>query len=170
MTNGGRPDRRVVSPAEPRGNVVGRLEDLRAPGTTPLPVYRWGAAGDPRDTEAGPDPYTMAFPPVGHELLVGPKGFAIVVKGESMARRRIHDGDYVWVNPERPPRLGGIVLAGCRSKDGTDHGMVIKLWNRDRFGEALFSDGEIDRLDVECDEFTIIGPVVLIQPQPLLPG
>jgi hypothetical protein len=47
--------------------------------------------------------------------------------------------------------------AGYRSRPG--------VWATDRFGTALFSDGEDDRMDVECDEFTLIGPVVWIQPK-----
>jgi SOS-response transcriptional repressor LexA len=165
MTNGGRPDRRVVPPAEPHGNVVGRLEELRPSWAKPLPVYRWGSCGDPRDTEAGPDPDHLEYAPVGKDSLIGPRGFGVEVKGDSMSRRGISDGDTVWVNPDTPPRAGRTVLANCRSKDGTDHGMVVKVWATDRFGTALFSDGEDDRMDVECDEFTLIGPVVWIQPK-----
>ncbi len=169
------PQSGASSPAAPRSgvpddptrtfaNVVGRLEDLRPPGSRPLPVYRWGACGDPRDHMSAPDPDHLDYSPVGRESLVGPNGFAVLVKGESMANRSIHDGDTVWVNPDLPPRTGRPVLVRCWSDEDQEVGMVIKLF-KNVPGERLVSDGEgaEGRAPLLCARYDIIGPVVWIE-------
>ena len=57
-------------------NVLGRLEQVRAPGAVLLPVFRWGSCGDPRDRESPPDPDHLEYPPPGRETLIGPSGLA----------------------------------------------------------------------------------------------
>src|SRR5882762_7627847 len=105
----------IGAPADaPNGsvnNVLGGIEQLRPSGARPLPVFRWGSCGDPRDRESPPDPDHLEYPPAGRDTLIGPNGFGVVVKGESMAGRGIYDGDIVWVNPERAYQLGKVVLA-----------------------------------------------------------
>src|SRR5204862_2775010 len=93
------------------GNVLGGLEQVRPAGARPLPVFRWGACGDPRDQESPPDPDHLEYPPPGRETLIGPSGFGVVVKGDSMAARGFHDGDLVWVNPYRSYSVGYVLLA-----------------------------------------------------------
>src|SRR5437879_2797581 len=108
------PDRSPGAPSLPTiriANVLGGLDQLRPAGARPLPVFRWGACGDPRDQESPPDPDHLEYPPPGRETLIGPNGFGVVVKGDSMAGRGIYDGDVVWVNPERPYAVGKVVLA-----------------------------------------------------------
>src|SRR5260370_16042845 len=92
-------------------NVVGGLDQLRPAGSRPLPVFRWGSCGDPRDRESPPDPDHLEYPPAGRDTLIGLNGFGVLVKGESMAGRGIYDRDIVWVNPERPYQLRKVVLA-----------------------------------------------------------
>jgi SOS-response transcriptional repressor LexA len=140
-------------------NVLGALDLVRAPGARPLPVFRWGSCGDPRDRESPPDPDHLEYPPPGRETLIGPNGFGVVVKGESMAGRGIFDGDTVWVNPERPYQLGKIVLALVTDAQG-DSGMVVKTYARSDVGECLMSESAQGRSPVVCYEFKIIGPVV----------
>ncbi len=153
-----------LSPSEAFTNVVGRLEDLHPPSSRPVPVYRWGSCGDPRDRMSAPDPDHLEYPPVGRETLVGPNGFAVLVKGESMSRRNIYDGDVVWINPDLPPRTGRPVLVRCWSQDGQEVGMVVKLY-KNVPGERLVSDGEgaEGRAPLLCARYEIVGPVVWIE-------
>src|SRR5919204_4052836 len=127
-----RPSAQTATPL----NVTGLLEALRAREAHPLPVYRWGTCGDPRDHESPPDPDRLEFPPLGRHMLIGPRGFGVEVRGESMSRRAIHDGDVVWVNPDRPYRVGGVVLALAEGGNG-ESGMVVKTILRDTAGERL---------------------------------
>ncbi|MBV9546258.1 MAG: hypothetical protein JOY61_17955, partial [Chloroflexi bacterium] len=141
-------------------NVLGAIDQVRAPSARPLPVFRWGSCGDPRDRESPPDPDRLEFPPPGREMLIGPNGFGVVVKGESMAGRGIHEGDVVWVNPDRPRQLGKVVLALVSDENGAA-GMVVKTYAKTEVGDCLLSEpvpGE--RSPVVCQEFNVIGPVV----------
>jgi SOS-response transcriptional repressor LexA len=152
----------ATSPApEPieTANVLGGVEQLRAPGARPLPVFRWGSCGDPRDRESAPDPDHLEYPPAGRDTLIGPNGFGVVVKGESMAGRGIYDGDIVWVNPERPYQLGKVVLALVSDVNGAA-GMVVKTYAHTDVGDCLLSETTSGRSPVVCREFKIIGPVV----------
>jgi len=141
------------------GNVLGGLEQLRPAGMRPLPVFRWGSCGDPRDRESPPDPDHLEYPPAGRDTLIGPSGFGVVVKGESMAGRGIYDGDIVWVNPERPYQLGKVVLALVSDVNGAA-GMVVKTYAHTDVGECLLSETTSGRSPVVCREFKIIGPIV----------
>jgi SOS-response transcriptional repressor LexA len=141
-------------------NVAGRVDQLAsAAGARPLPVFRWGACGDPRDQESPPDPDHLEYPPPGRETLIGPHGFGVMVKGDSMAARGIFDGDVVWVNPERPYAVGKVVLALLSDASGNT-GMVVKTYARTEVGECLLSETKAGRTPVVCREFKIIGPVV----------
>jgi SOS-response transcriptional repressor LexA len=158
---------RIVSTASPDdaivdapSNVVGNVDLLRSPSARPLPVFRWGSCGDPRDRESPPDPDHLEFPPPGRESLIGPGGFGVMVKGDSMAARGILDGDVVWVNPERAYAFGKVVLAMVTSLAG-DSGMVVKTYARADVGECLMSETlDEGRTAVVCKEFKVIGPVV----------
>jgi SOS-response transcriptional repressor LexA/transcriptional regulator with XRE-family HTH domain len=156
------PTSRTISPpSDPiASNVLGRLEQLRAGGARPLPVFRWGACGDPRDQESGPDPDRLEYPPPGRETLIGPTGFGVVVKGDSMAGRGIFDGDLVWVNPDRPYAVGKVVLALVTDVGGEPAGMVVKTFARTEVGDCLLSETAAGRSPVVCREFKVIGPVV----------
>jgi SOS-response transcriptional repressor LexA len=152
--------------AEPRtgpplmvSNVVGSIEQLRSSSAHLLPVFRWGACGDPRDQESPPDPDHLEYPPPGRETLIGPNGFGVMVKGDSMAGRGIYDGDVVWVNPERPYAVGKVVLALVSDVEG-ESGMVVKTYARTEVGDCLLSETAVGRSPVVCREFRIIGPVV----------
>jgi SOS-response transcriptional repressor LexA len=140
-------------------NVVGNVDQLRPVGAVPLPVYKWGACGDPRDQESPPDPDHLEYPPPGRETLIGPNGFGVMVKGDSMAARGIYDGDVVWVNPERPIAVGKVVLALVTDAMG-ESGMVVKTFARTEVGDCLLSETAQGRSPVVCREFKIIGPVV----------
>jgi SOS-response transcriptional repressor LexA len=140
-------------------NVIGPVDQLRPAGARPLPVFRWGACGDPRDLASPPDPDHLEYPPPGRETLIGPNGFGVVVKGDSMAGRGIYDGDVVWVNPERPYAVGKVVLA-LVSDVGGESGMVVKTYARTEVGDCLLSESLAGRSPVVCREFSIIGPVV----------
>lgn len=140
-------------------NVLGALDQLRPPDAQPLPVFRWGSCGDPRDRESPPDPDHLEFPPPGRETLVGHAGFGVMVKGDSMAGRGIADGDVVWINPERPYQIGKVVLALVTDVGG-EAGMVVKTYTRTDVGECLMSETASERSPVVCREFKIIGPVV----------
>jgi transcriptional regulator with XRE-family HTH domain len=159
----------------PALNVVGRVGDELRPieGARLLPVYRWGSAGDPRDQDNNPDADHEEYPPVGRESLVGPRGFGVLIRGESMARRGIHDGDVVWINPERPYRLGRPVLARLFERQAgqdEDIGMVVKTLVRGEDSiDRLRSDCDESDEIVQCERFEVIGPVVGISPAFRLP-
>jgi SOS-response transcriptional repressor LexA len=156
----GAPTPRDLAALADTSNVVGNIDQLRTPAEQPLPVFRWGSCGDPRDRESPPDPDHLEFPPPGRESLVGPNGFGVMVKGDSMAGRGIVDGDVVWVNPDRPYQFGKVVLALVRDISG-DSGMVVKTYARSDVGECLMSDtADGQRSPVVCQEFRVIGPVV----------
>ncbi|HLZ32290.1 MAG TPA: helix-turn-helix domain-containing protein [Chloroflexota bacterium] len=140
-------------------NVLGALDQLRQPDAQPLPVFRWGSCGDPRDRESPPDPDHLEFPPPGRETLIGHSGFGVMVKGDSMAGRGIADGDVVWINPQRPYQIGKVVLALVTDVGG-EAGMVVKTYARTDVGECLMSETADARSPVVCREFKIIGPVV----------
>jgi transcriptional regulator with XRE-family HTH domain len=138
-------------------------------GVRPLPIYRWGTAGDPRDHDSPPDPDRLEFPPLGRELLIGPNGFGVEVRGESMANRSVHEGDIVWCNPNRPPRMGGVVLARVSDAEG-ESGMVVKVW-KNAPGARLVSDGAGDYAGTPVvGDVDVIGPVVLVSPKPHPPS
>ena len=145
--------------AQPLANVLGSLDHLRPPGAQPLPVFRWGSCGDPRDRESPPDPDHLEYPPPGRETLIGPNGFGVMVKGDSMVARGIYDGDVVWVNPDRPYQIGKVVLALVSDVRG-ESGMVVKTYARTDIGECLLSETAQGRSPVVCREFKVIGPVV----------
>lgn len=123
-----------------------------------LPVYQWGAAGDPAGDDA-PEPVEYARPAdeVGS---LSPTAFGVRVKGDSMVGEGINDGDLVWIEPG-PARPPCAVLARIVGLNDGDSGMVVKLYKRDRFLYAHSADGESP---VACNEFTVIGPVVGVQP------
>jgi SOS-response transcriptional repressor LexA len=150
----------LVAPAGLTSNVLCGLDQLRAADAQPLPVFRWGSCGDPRDRESPPDPDHLEFPPPGRETLIGHAGFGVMVKGDSMAGRGIYDGDVVWINPERPYQIGKVVLALVTDVGGEAAGMVVKTYARTDVGECLISETAHDRSPVVCREFKIIGPVV----------
>jgi SOS-response transcriptional repressor LexA len=141
-------------------NVAGLVDHVRSPDARLLPVFRWGSCGDPRDRESPPDPDHLEYPPPGRETLIGANGFGVVVKGDSMAGRGIHDGDVVWVNPERPYAVGKVVLALASDAGGEPAGMVVKTYARTEIGECLISETENGRSPLVCHEFKVIGPVV----------
>lgn len=155
LTSAPPPARQRVEP-----NVVGLLEQVRPATVQPLPVYRWGACGDPRDQESGPDPDHLEYPPPGRETLIGARGFGVLVKGDSMAGRGICDGDVVWVNPDRAYSLGKVVLALVTDVAGEAAGMVVKTFARTEVGDCLMSETADGRSPVVCREFKVIGPVV----------
>jgi SOS-response transcriptional repressor LexA len=140
-------------------NVLGSLDQVRSHGARLLPVFRWGSCGDPRDRESPPDPDRLEFPPPGRETLIGPNGFGVVIKGDSMVGRGINDGDVVWVNPERAYQIGKVVLALVSDVGGAS-GMVVKTYARTDVGECLVSETAEGRSPVVCREFKVIGPVV----------
>ncbi|MGI9145052.1 MAG: XRE family transcriptional regulator [Chloroflexota bacterium] len=148
-------------PASTAGtNVLGGLDQLRPPDARPLPVFRWGSCGDPRDRESPPDPDHLEYPPPGRESLIGHTGFGVMVKGDSMAGRGIYDGDVVWINPDRAYQIGKVVLALVTDAGGEAAGMVVKTYARTDVGDCLVSETAHTRTPVVCREFKIIGPVV----------
>jgi transcriptional regulator with XRE-family HTH domain len=79
-----------------------------------LPVYRWGARGDPTDRTRAPHPDHKEFP-AGRESLVGARGFGIVVRGDDLAAFEIRDGDVAWCNPDesaQPGKPAALIVRG----------------------------------------------------------
>jgi transcriptional regulator with XRE-family HTH domain len=143
-------------------NVAGRTDERRADTAVRLPIYRWGSLGDPRDHLSGPSPDREEFPPTGKESLIGPRGFGVEVRGDSMLGRGLHDGDVCWVNPDRAPQLGRVVLALVDDGSG-ESGMVVKSYEQSDVGDCLMSNYTDGKRLVVCRQFTVIGPVVWIE-------
>jgi hypothetical protein len=96
-----RPDRRAIRTLgvpRPPGLADGEVGELIAPR---VPVFRWGSGGDLRlvGTPDAAIPEHWRCPPEEVAELVAERGFAIQVRGNSLAGRRPHpilDGDYCW--------------------------------------------------------------------------
>jgi SOS-response transcriptional repressor LexA len=150
-----RSDRPRVNPTSREPSRIARPKPVPhrvAPSEAQLrSVYPWGSRGDPCDAERPPDPDHLEPAPVGRETLVGPDGFGVLVKGDSMAGRGILDGDIVWVNPARPIHPGKAIVALVG-----DAGLLVRTF----LGEALASEPTAGSLPVLSDSFTPIGPVV----------
>jgi len=126
-----------------------------------VPSYQWGVAGDPRGATEGedePTPSGAEYVPAGRVALVGRRGFAVRVQGESMAGRGIRDGDVCFVNPDKNYRLGSAVLARV------DGHMVIKEVALGPDGRDLLRSNPLSGAPelVPGRQFNVIGPVVLV--------
>lgn len=150
-------------------NVVGRTTEVRDPGDLPLPVYRWGTCGDPRDASTAPDPDHLEYPPATQARLIGRRGFGVMVKGDSMVGQGINEGDTVWVNPDVPYGSGRVVLANVVGLDGDD-GMVVKLLLNEFGTDKLNSHGPNGIEPFVYREYQIIGRVVWVTPAGHPPG
>jgi transcriptional regulator with XRE-family HTH domain len=107
----------------------------RLEGVKLMPVYRWGTRGDPRGDSTRPLPESKEYP-AGGATLVGPRGFGLIVSGDTLAGYGIHDRDVAWCNPDELPSPNMPVIA---IRDGL---------------EAVVSDGTEE----------VIGPVVWVTP------
>lgn len=146
--------------AEPAANSE-RRSTLR-----PLPVFSYAAAGDPTSIDDRPIPVGYHVPPPGKELVIGPNGFGVEVRGDSMIGAGINDGEIVWVNPEMRPRPEKPVVAfvkDCATDPGwsREDGIVVKLYSR-RQGSSygLMGHGVDGMRWLDCREARVIGPVV----------
>jgi SOS-response transcriptional repressor LexA len=120
-------------------------------------LYEWASAGDPRDGTADAIGY-YPIPP-GREAELGRRGFALRVRGDSMAgyRRGILDGSVVFVNPDGGWNVSDAVVA---SVDGT--GLIVKqVWkdaNGIEFLRSCPANGE--RCAVAGTHYRVVGKVV----------
>jgi SOS-response transcriptional repressor LexA len=101
----------------------------------------------------------LGCPPHDRETFIGPLGFGVQIKGESMAGRGIHDGDMVWVNPELRCVHGDVVLA-IATDDRGERGMVVKSYARTASGERLLSETPHGYRELPYREFKIVAPAV----------
>jgi transcriptional regulator with XRE-family HTH domain len=158
----------TLAKLEPQVGELGAGAHRDDPAARRVPVFRCGFRGDPRDSDSGPAPDHEEYAPVGHESLIGPNGFAVLIRGERLAPRDIHDGDIVWINPDRPYGSGRTVLARVWDASGAETGTVIKTVCRSQQGATVVLwDGPGTPL---VDRFEVIGPVVGISPAFRLPG
>ena len=83
-----------------------------------------------------------------------------------MINRKIDDGDVCWINPDKPYRVGRLVLARTWDRDDCEIGMTIKVYKNNGEGD-LWGDGEGEdgTNPVLCSRYEIIGPVVWISPK-----
>jgi len=132
-----------------------------------VPAYQWGTAGDPKgaDDAPDPDPAGVEYVPLGRESVVGRRGFAVRVQGSSMAGRGIHDGDTVFVNPDKNYRLGSAVLARV------DGAMLVKEVALGPEGQLTLRSAPLDGPSdvVAGGQFNIVGVVVLVVAVSALP-
>lgn len=126
----------------------------------------WRYQDDQPAARSGSTVTARLGPKPGRESLaraaIGDDGFGVVVKGESMAGRGIHDGDVVWVNPERPYALGKVVLALATRDEGGEAGLVVKTYAGTEVGKGLVSETGRGRMSVACHNFKVIGPAVAV--------
>ena len=143
-----------------------RAADYRPEWATMRPVYPRTFAGDPLDT-ADAQRYAVdwQYPPVGLERELGPRCFAVRVRGDGMAGYRptpILHGATCWVRPVGEAGYGaGSIVAAQVWRDG-ECSTLVKLIKRDEDGaERLYSvleDGT--RHVVTCDRFEVLGRVL----------
>jgi hypothetical protein len=108
-------------------------------------------------------PDLLKRPPADREHLIGPNGFAVDIRGNSMVAANLHDGDVCWVNSDRPYRSGELVLALVANVEGDD-GLVVKTYVRSEDGAGCLQSEPLEGPSIlTCREFSIVGPVVAIQ-------
>ena len=143
---------------------------------SPRPLVEYAACGVPSPVDGMflvPDDERFQFisvPDTSEQALrqIGPYGYAVRTRGQSMTRWRIQDGDIVWVNPQRGRAYGlnRPVLARLMDVDGLDLGMVVKVLKMDEDGhEYLKSDGDEGDDDARYYSFEFFAPCVWWQPQ-----
>ena len=140
------------------------------------PFLEWAACGVPTPADGVILEWqdgvhdTIPLPERSEEALrlIGPRGFAVGVRGQSMTNWGLNDGDVVWVNPDRG-RMYGMnrpVLARMTDVDGLDMGMVVKVLKVDDDGdEYLSSDGDEGDNHVRYYSFEFCAPCVWWQPR-----
>lgn len=77
-----------------------------------------------------------------------------------MVRRGIHDGDVVWVNPDREAQVGRVVVARLWASPDEEVGLVVKVL---RSANELWSEGKSGDLVVSGHHFEVLGPAVWVE-------
>src|SRR5262249_3142043 len=80
--------------------------------------------------------------------VLGPNGFGVVITGTSLLDRGIADGDTVWIDPDQPYACADVVLAPIRDPAGC--GVAVQIFAGDHLE------------DVECRDFSVIGPAICL--------
>ena len=144
---------------------------LQELGFFPLPVWRWGSCGDPRDRENAEDPDHMEPVPFGARDKLDEESFGVLVQGESMRGRDIHPFDVVWVNPNERARTNRVVLARAWDDQDEELGMVVKVLRTvpgttvdGLFSERVGADGRPLKPELyeDCARMDVIGPVMWV--------
>jgi len=97
-----------------------RTMDRLRDASRAVPLYRLGAAGDPRrgEDDGGLVPVSFVQRPIGTARAVGPRGFALVVDDDRLERRGLHPGDVVFCNPGEPFGDGSLCVVGLAGEAG----------------------------------------------------
>lgn len=147
--------------------------DILAPpsGEVGLPIYDGAGAGNPVARDEAEQPLPVARKQLEGEdaRMVGPDGFGVRVRGESMSNWDFHERDVLWCNPRVGARLNYPVLALVTLEDG-QRGIVVKVLRQDATGRRyLANDGADGNGRLEVAEAELIGPVVLHDPVSRVP-
>jgi transcriptional regulator with XRE-family HTH domain len=155
--------------AGPRSNA----DVIELEGRERRPLIEFGACGVPSPTDGlllrqweGED-FPIPESKEGRDL-IGPRGFAVRIRGQSMTRWRLREGDVVWINPDKGRAAGynRPVLARLLDAEGHDLGMVVKVLALDDQGkEYLHSAGEEGDNDVRFRFFEFFGVCVRRSPR-----
>ena len=139
-------------------------------------VLEFGACGVPCPAEGvvryRPDDdeqHTVQLPESEDERrMIGPHGYAVRIKGQSMSHWLFKEHDILWVNPDlgKAAGLNRPVLARLMDGTGGDMGMVVKVLRLDEAGkEYLQSDGDEGDNEVKYRQFEFFAVCVLRQPR-----
>ena len=100
--------------------------------------------------------YAVDAPRPSRSELIGPRGFGVEVRGESLADHDIHDGDEAWVNPDLPVEDGHLVL--------------VRMWDVDTEVGMMIQPSPIAPSALSGHRYEGLGVVVWIQPAGFAPG
>jgi transcriptional regulator with XRE-family HTH domain len=148
--------------AESHWNVEhGEIIEPQRSGRGRWAIYDGAGAGNPiaPDESARPLPVDRVDLKGDKARVVGPNGFGVRVRGESMSMWEFHTGDVVWVNPDMEVKPNHPNLFLFR-KDGRE-GFCLKVLKHNGVEDYLEADGEDGPGEpIPLKDVTPIGPVV----------
>jgi SOS-response transcriptional repressor LexA len=120
-----------------------------------IPFYGKAAAGRPIDIDIPPDRVI----PVPAPVLRGDKSryFSVEVKGTSMTKAGINDGDYVIIRRAEEPESGKVMLVRCG-----DESTVKRIKMKEGKVLLCWEDGSGKAIEVDSSEYEIQGEFVKV--------
>lgn len=145
----------VVSLEKNNDHVAESLTLYNTHAMTRIPVLGQIAAGIPIDRIEYNEGYTLVDP----ELLKGKEGFALKVKGDSMAGDRIHEGDLVIVAVQNEVHPHEIAVVSVNGEEAT----LKRVKQQNDMVMLLPSNPQHEAQLVPANQVQIIGKVVEVK-------